>query len=86
MVLDLMLSKNALYITNDCPVKTVMLPLYLGEEGFVIPFCCYGNDVNCDLCGAWAVFHLAALEELNPGWPNNISGPFKKIGPTDISI
>lgn len=80
-VLELMFSPTALEITNNCPVLRVMLPLYLGEEGFVQPFCCYGNDVNCDLCGAWAVFHLAAIVKLNPGWPNNISGPFVKITP-----
>ncbi len=27
------------------------------------PFCCYGNDVDCDLCGAWAVFYIAAKME-----------------------
>jgi hypothetical protein len=43
-----------------------MLPLYLGEKGFEIPFCCYGNDVNCDLCGSFGVFHLAALIKKNP--------------------
>ncbi len=86
MVLNLMFSQNALEITNKCPVKNHMLSLYLGNEGFERPFCCYGNDVNCDLCGAWAVFHLAALMKINPGWPENAIGPFKKITPTSISI
>ncbi len=86
MVLELMLSQNALEITNDCPVKNYMLPLYLGDDGFERPFCCYGNDVNCDMCGAWAVFHLAALRKLNPGWPEDVTGPFKKITPSDIII
>ena len=37
-----------------------------GDE-FVTPFCCYGNDVDCDLCGAWAVFYIAAkLEAAEP--------------------
>ena len=37
---------------------------YLEGNEFVTPFCCYGNDVDCDLCGAWLVFYLAAqLEE-----------------------
>jgi MoaA/NifB/PqqE/SkfB family radical SAM enzyme len=85
MVLDLMLSRNALKIVKDCPVKNYMLPLYLGEEGFERPFCCYGNDVNCDLCGAWAVFHLAALIKINPGWPVGASGPFKNITSSGIS-
>ncbi len=84
MVLELMMSQNALEITNDCPVKNFMLPLYLGDEGFVRPFCCYGNDVNCDLCGAWAVFHLAGIMKINPGWPEKPSGQFKRISPSDI--
>jgi len=86
MVLELMMSQNALEITNDCPVKNFMLPLYLGDEGFVKPFCCYGNDVNCDLCGAWAVFHLAGIMKINPGWPEKPSGQFKRISPSDIEI
>lgn len=83
MVLELMLSSNALEFTNNCPVLNHMLPLYLGENGFERPFCCYGNDVNCDLCGAWAVFHLAALIKLNPGWPDKVSRPFKNIKSAD---
>ncbi|MFX1281034.1 MAG: radical SAM protein [Promethearchaeota archaeon] len=79
MVLELMLSHNALAITNNCAVKNFMVPLYLGEKGFEMPFCCYGNDVNCDLCGSWAVFHLAALMKINPGWPEKVSGTFKKL-------
>ena len=84
MVLELMLSHNALDITNNCPVLNYMLPLYLGDEGFERPFCCYGNDVNCDLCGAWVVFHLAALMKINPGWLEHVSGKFRKI--TTIKI
>ncbi len=81
MVLELMLSRNALEITNKCPVRNYMVPMYLGEEGFTRPFCCYGNDVNCDMCGAWAVFHLAAIMKLNPGWPEKVSGVFNKVTP-----
>jgi MoaA/NifB/PqqE/SkfB family radical SAM enzyme len=61
--LELTLSKNAKAITDDCPVKNFMLPLYLEGDEFVTPFCCYGNDVDCDLCGAWAVFYIAAKME-----------------------
>lgn len=78
-VLELMLSQNALDITNNCPVKNYMVPLYLGEKGFELPFCCYGNDVDCDLCGSWAVFHLAALMKINPGWPEKVTGTFKNL-------
>lgn len=35
-----------------------MLPLYMGEGGsFERTFCCYGNDVDCARCGAYAVFN-----------------------------
>jgi len=45
------------------PHKELVLPLYLDGGKFVNPYCCYGNDVDCDLCGAWVVFHLAAKIE-----------------------
>jgi hypothetical protein len=61
--LELMLSENAKAITDNCPSKKMVLPLYLEKNEFKIPFCCYGNDVDCDLCGAWVVFHLAAAIE-----------------------
>ena len=62
--LELTLAKNAKAVTNNCPSKKHVLPLYLEGDEFVTPYCCYGNDVNCDLCGAWVVFYLAAkLEE-----------------------
>jgi len=61
--LELTLSENAKAVTDDCPVKKIMLPLYLDGDKFVTPFCCYGNDVDCDLCGAWAVFYIAAKLE-----------------------
>ncbi|UCE51815.1 MAG: radical SAM protein [Desulfobacterales bacterium] len=62
--LELMLSENAKAVTDKCPSKRLVLPLYLDGSEFVTPYCCYGNDVDCDLCGAWVVFYLAAkLEE-----------------------
>lgn len=64
--LELMLSENAKTVTDRCPSKRLVLPLYLEGNEFVTPYCCYGNDVDCDLCGAWVVFYLAAkLEEGN---------------------
>jgi hypothetical protein len=61
-----MLSENAKSVTGNCPSKKHMLPLYLEGKEFVMPYCCYGNDVDCDLCGAWVVFHIAAkLQELD---------------------
>lgn len=67
--LELLLSPNALEVTNNCPIKNYFLPLYLGDDGFEHPFCCYGNDVNCDLCGAWGAFHIAALLKMDPTFP-----------------
>ena len=62
--LELTLSQYARQVTDDCPSKELVLPLYLDQDEFVSPFCCYGNDVDCGLCGAWVVFYLAAkLEE-----------------------
>ena len=61
--LELTLSENARSVTDKCPSKNLVLPLYLEGDKFVQPFCCYGNDVDCDLCGAWVVFHIAALLE-----------------------
>lgn len=58
--LELMLSPNAKAITDDCSLLKTTLPLYLDNNELVTPFCCYGNDVDCDLCGSWAIFHAAA--------------------------
>ncbi len=66
LAFELLLSQNALAITNNCPMKKYLLPLYLGDEGFEVPFCCHGNDVDCDLCGSFGVFHLGALIKTNP--------------------
>ncbi len=61
--LELTLSESAKSVTDNCPLLEFALPLYLEGNEFVTPFCCYGNDVDCDLCGAWVVFHLAAIIE-----------------------
>ncbi len=71
MAFELLLSQNSLKVTNNCPLKKFLLPLYLGDEGFEIPFCCHGNDVNCDMCGSFGVFHLAATIKTNPGFYSN---------------
>jgi MoaA/NifB/PqqE/SkfB family radical SAM enzyme len=61
--LELMLPPNAKRVTENCPAQEVLLPLYMDGDHFTVPFCCYGNDVDCDRCGAWAIFHLAARRE-----------------------
>jgi MoaA/NifB/PqqE/SkfB family radical SAM enzyme len=64
--LELMLAANAEEVTRRCPPRDIILPLYLEGDHFTTPFCCYGNDVDCERCGAWAVFHLAARQGLVP--------------------
>jgi MoaA/NifB/PqqE/SkfB family radical SAM enzyme len=61
--LELMLSEKSKAVTGNCPSKKYVLPLYLEGDEFVVPYCCYGNDVDCDLCGAWVVFYIAAILE-----------------------
>jgi hypothetical protein len=65
--LELTLSPHAKAVTDNCPSKKFVLPLYLDRDQFVEPFCCYGNDVDCDLCGAWVVFYIAARLEKSGG-------------------
>ena len=49
---------------ENCALKKDMLPLYIGDQGgFERTFCCYGNDVNCSHCGAYAVFNSAYHSE-----------------------
>ena len=64
--LELMLPPHAESVTAACPAQRHILPLYQEAGHFTAPFCCYGNDVDCHRCGAWAVFHLAARLE-DPG-------------------
>lgn len=71
--LELTLSENAKAVTNNCPSKRMVFPLWLEGNDFTQPFCCYGNDVDCDLCGAWVVFHLAAKLGEGPTVSNSSS-------------
>jgi MoaA/NifB/PqqE/SkfB family radical SAM enzyme len=74
--LDLLLSENSKAVTDDCPSKKFVMPLYLDDSKFVTPYCCYGNDVDCDLCGAWVVFYIAEkLEQAGlAGYPGRVTG------------
>ncbi|MFQ5417173.1 MAG: radical SAM protein [Myxococcota bacterium] len=58
--LDLMRPPTAKLVTDNCPMLKTTLPLYVEGNEFTTPFCCYGNDVDCDRCGAWGVFATAA--------------------------
>jgi MoaA/NifB/PqqE/SkfB family radical SAM enzyme len=60
--LELMLPPSAEAVTGVCPARRWILPLYLDEDRLSTPFCCYGNDVDCDRCGGWVVFELAARQ------------------------
>jgi MoaA/NifB/PqqE/SkfB family radical SAM enzyme len=61
--LELMLSQNARAVTDNCPSNDYILPLYMDGSEFVTPSCCYGNDADCSLCGAWVVFYIASKLE-----------------------
>jgi MoaA/NifB/PqqE/SkfB family radical SAM enzyme len=63
--LELTLSQNAKAVTDNCYAKEFVMPLYLDGDRFTHTFCCMGNDVDCDLCGSWVVFNLAARIETN---------------------
>ncbi len=57
--LDLMRPATAKLVTDHCPILQTTLPLYIEGDEFTTPFCCYGNDVDCDRCGSWGVFSTA---------------------------
>ncbi|MDP6831293.1 MAG: radical SAM protein [Alphaproteobacteria bacterium] len=61
--LELMYSERCLECTGENGENCLMLgtlPLYMGDGGnFERTFCCYGNDVDCSRCGAYAVFNSA---------------------------
>lgn len=71
--LELMRPATAKLVTDHCPLLQRTLPLYLTENGFETPFCCYGNDVDCDRCGSWGVFAAAA----------KMAGPWEALLPPD---
>jgi MoaA/NifB/PqqE/SkfB family radical SAM enzyme len=59
-MLELLRPAAAKLVTDNCPLLDTTLPLYLEGDHFSTPFCCYGNDVDCDRCGGWGVFASAA--------------------------
>ena len=61
--LELMLPPDCERVVRNCPSQKWVLPLWLEDDGFTTPYCCYGNDVDCDRCGAWVVFEFAARHE-----------------------
>lgn len=65
--LDLMLPGRCEAVTANCPASRLVLPLWLDGDHFATPSCCYGNDVDCDRCGAWVVFQLAERSGMAAG-------------------
>ncbi len=61
--LERILSDVSLESTGERGERCLMrntLPLYVGDGcKFERTFCCYGNDVDCSRCGAYAVFNAA---------------------------
>ncbi|MCL4683609.1 radical SAM protein [Myxococcota bacterium] len=58
--LELMRPATAKLVTDNCPTLRTILPLYVENGQFTTPKCCYGNNSDCDRCGAWVVFAQAA--------------------------
>jgi hypothetical protein len=73
--LNLMRPATAKLVTDNCPLLLTTLPLFLEGDAFVAPFCCYGNESDCDRCGAWGVFFSAS----------KLEGPWDKVLPPDES-
>lgn len=58
--LELMRPATAKLVTDNCPALRTVLPLYVENKRLTSPKCCYGNNADCDRCGAWVVFAHAA--------------------------
>ncbi len=58
--LELMRPATAKLVTDNCPALQTVMPLYLEGEKLVSPFCCHGNNVDCNRCGTWVAFAHAA--------------------------
>jgi Fe-coproporphyrin III synthase len=69
--LELMRPATAKLVTDNCPALRTVLPLYVENKRFTTPKCCYGNNGDCDRCGAWVVFAHAA----------KLPGPWDEIVP-----
>jgi MoaA/NifB/PqqE/SkfB family radical SAM enzyme len=60
--LELMLPPHAKQVTAACPARARILPLAMDGDHFSTPLCSYGKDPDCERCGAWLVFDLAACQ------------------------
>lgn len=71
--LELMRPATAKTVTDGCPALRTVLPLYVEDGRLTTPRCCYGNNADCDRCGAWVVFAHAA----------KLPGPWDAVVPPD---
>jgi hypothetical protein len=69
--MELMRVPTAKLVTDHCPPLQTVLPLYVENGRLTSPFCCHGNNVDCDRCATWVVFAHAA----------KIAGPWDQILP-----
>ena len=70
--LELLRARTARLVTDNCPAVRTVMPLYVQDGRFVTPRCCHGNEVDCDRCGSWVVFHHAA--KLAGPWDDLLPG------------
>jgi MoaA/NifB/PqqE/SkfB family radical SAM enzyme len=75
--LELMRPPTAKLVTDHCPALQTVMPLYVENGRITSPFCCHGNNVDCDRCGTWVVFaHAAKL----PGPWDEVLPPTEPYG------
>lgn len=75
--MELMRPATAKLVTDHCPPLRTVMPLYVENGKLVSPFCCQGNNVDCDRCATWVVFaHAAKI----PGPWDEVLPPAKPYG------
>ena len=76
--MELMRPATAKLVTDNCPAIKTVMPLYIEDGKLTSPFCCHGNNLDCDRCGTWVMFaHAAKL----PGPWDEILPSTKPYGP-----
>jgi organic radical activating enzyme len=76
--MELMRPRTARLVTDHCPALLTVMPLYIEHGRLTSPFCCHGNNADCNRCGTWVTFaHAAKI----PGPWDKILPPTKPYGP-----
>lgn len=76
--MELMRPPTARLVTDHCPALQTVMPLYIQNGTLTSPFCCHGNNADCNRCGTWVVFaHGAKI----PGPWDEILPPTRPYGP-----